>query len=224
MATSFHTREEEYALIVVAQAGYWAEDRKEAGTPAPFDDVAIKMGVRARNELIVTNEKYIWRATIKNAARYSHRTQADDLIYFATIGYLRAIVEFDFERGTRLNTYANWWIFNQIQHELTGDPRSNRRRMERNMLPLDNLIKVLKAPPTKVEEHEHVEYVGRKIHEAIGRLPENWQFVMRRRLEGKTHLEISIEIGTSRSRIGQLEEKARKAMRKHLETDKSILA
>lgn len=61
---------------------------------------------RARGELIVRN----LRMVVKIAHEYKACAALTDLVQEGNIGLMRAVDKFDPAAGTKLSTYANWWI------------------------------------------------------------------------------------------------------------------
>lgn len=220
MKTLFHTREEELALIGVAQAGHRAEARQEAGSPAPFDEVAVKLGLQARNTLIETNYGFILGRCNWFAEKYEQRVRRGELVYSATTGYINAINHYDARKGTRLSTYAKWWIFNQIQNELEGDSRRARHRHMRDMVSIDYRVHDMLEEMFVQDDlggEEQVAYVIEKIRAAIAELPANWQDAVKLRLDGMSHIEIAKALKYSRQRSHQILHKASKRLAESLE-------
>ena len=88
------TREQECDL-----ARRWAEERDEA----------------AAEELVQRNLRFV----VKVAMRYrKYGVPVSDLIQEGNLGLIRAVEKFDPERGTRLISYAVWWIKAYIQSHI----------------------------------------------------------------------------------------------------------
>ena len=88
------TREQENEL-----ARRWAEDRDEA----------------AAEQLVKRNLRFV----VKVAMRYrKYGVPVSDLIQEGNLGLIRAVEKFDPERGTRLISYAVWWIKAYIQSHI----------------------------------------------------------------------------------------------------------
>lgn len=67
---------------------------------------------RARERLVLSQLRYV----IRIAGRYRrHGCPLPDLIQEGTVGLLEAIKRFNPDRGTRLSTFAMWWIRAAIQ-------------------------------------------------------------------------------------------------------------
>lgn len=67
---------------------------------------------RARERLVLSQLRYV----IRIAGRYRrHGCPLSDLIQEGTVGLLEAIKRFNPDRGTRLSTFAMWWIRAAIQ-------------------------------------------------------------------------------------------------------------
>jgi len=89
------SREEEHKLAV----------RKEAGD------------AEAREQLIRSHLPWVIRMATRLTAKRPH--ELDDAIGWGNVGLIRAVDRFNPDRGTRLSTYASWWIRQAIWSALT---------------------------------------------------------------------------------------------------------
>lgn len=64
-----------------------------------------------RNKIVESNMRFV----LKTALEYkSSKVNIEDLITAGSIGMIKAIDQFDYTRGKRFVTYANWWIKSYI--------------------------------------------------------------------------------------------------------------
>ncbi len=83
----------------------------------------IEEGKIAREHLIRANTRLV----ISVARRYSGRgLPITDLIQEGNIGLMRAIRNFDYERGFKFSTYATWWIRQAISRAVADQSRTIR--------------------------------------------------------------------------------------------------
>lgn len=78
--------------------------------------LAAKGDVAARNRMILSNERLVWKIAIMYAGAYA---DIDDLVQEGLIGLCDAIRMFDPERGLRFSTYASWHIRKSISYYLS---------------------------------------------------------------------------------------------------------
>src|SRR5262245_12633777 len=108
----------------------------------PAEEVALAKRIEAgdeaaKNRMVESN----LRLVVAVARAYGHRgVPLLDLIQEGTLGLIRAVERFDWRRGTKLSTYAVWWIRQAIdravcnQAELIRVPvhvQQRRRRLAR---------------------------------------------------------------------------------------------
>lgn len=126
----------------------------------------------ARKKLILSN----LRLVISIAKKHVNRgVLLLDLIEEGNLGLIRAVDKFDYKRGTRLSTYASWWIRQSICRAIAAQGRTVRLPV--HMIELINkwlrisrqLSQALGRTPTFSEIAERMEMPEQKLKE-IARL------------------------------------------------------
>ncbi len=87
-----------------------------------FDSIYNRI-TQFRHYIIQTN----LRLVVSIAKRYLHKGLSfEDLIQDGNIGLIKAIDRFDYSKGTKLSTYATWWIKQSITRAVDEKVRSIR--------------------------------------------------------------------------------------------------
>ena len=111
---------------------------------------AAKGDEKARIQLIKAN----LRLVVKIARRYMYLgLPLLDLVEEGNLGLMRAVEKFDVRRGSKLSTYASWWI---RQHMLRA---------------LANQGKMIRIPVYMVEKIQKVRRKSEEITQRLGRTP-----------------------------------------------------
>lgn len=144
----------------------------------------------------------------------------EDIVQAGTIGLMRALAKFDIDKGTKVSTYAWWWIriyANRAIQDLDlirvgRDHRSARLAFlgcdpRRGVDPYDD--DVLEGRSDDVEEAVML----RSLRSSMEQLPPNLQDLLVRRMEGATLEQIGRDWRLSRERIRQLEAVAHRELR-----------
>jgi len=83
----------------------------------------IKLGNKARDQLIEAN----YRLVISITKKYASRGVAFmDLIQEGNIGLIKAVDKFDYQRGYKFSTYATWWIRQAVTRAIADQGRTIR--------------------------------------------------------------------------------------------------
>ncbi|GAA3820446.1 RNA polymerase sigma factor [Cellulomonas soli] len=181
--------EQEVELAKRIEAGLFAEERLNSGTPMEpkirreLEWIAGD-GRRAKNHLLEAN----LRLVVSLAKRYTGRGMLFlDLIQEGNLGLIRAVEKFDYTKGYKFSTYATWWIRQAITRAMADQARTIRipvhmvevinklARVQRQMLQdlgreptPEELAKELDMTPEKVVE---VQKYGREpisLHTPLG--------------------------------------------------------
>jgi len=121
------TQEEEIELAKRLEQGREAQRQLARNGHDPQErarlESLIKMGEEARQHLIEANTRLV----ISMAKKYiGHGVPFLDLIQEGNLGLIKAVDKFDYRRGTRLSTYATWWIRQSISRALSEQGRTIR--------------------------------------------------------------------------------------------------
>jgi RNA polymerase primary sigma factor len=124
---SLLTREEEVELAGQLERGREAQRQLARNGHNPQEraqlERRIKMGEEARRHLIKANTRLV----ISIAKKYrGNGVPFLDLIQEGNMGLIKAVDKFDHRRGTKLSTYATWWIRQSISRALSEQGRTIR--------------------------------------------------------------------------------------------------
>lgn len=148
---------------------------------------------------IVSKLNYLIQSRIK---KHHGRMFYEDLLQEGKIGLIKAIKDFDQERGVNFFKFALWHIQTKIRHyllkEIKMESSYDKKFMDENAISDDNLEKEIEVAETK-----------KIINDAIDKLPRRDRMIIQRRFgincQRQTLNEIGNLFGLSRERIRQIE-------------------
>ncbi len=145
---------------------------------------------------------------------------ADDLISIGSIGLMKAIKTFSYEKGNSFSTYASRCIENEILMTFRADKKNANAIYLEDVISIDkdgndlSLYEILQDDSTNVEKDVENKIIYKKIEKIIlEKLTTREKDILIRRygLMGhipKTQIELAEEMKISRSYISRLEKKA----------------
>jgi RNA polymerase primary sigma factor len=121
------TREQEVDLAKRMERGEEAEKTLSQNGHGPEErrrlERLVEDGKEARQHLIKANTRLV----VSIAKKYMGRGLPFlDLIQAGNEGLIKAVDKFDYERGTKLGTYATWWIRQSVNRALKKQGRTIR--------------------------------------------------------------------------------------------------
>ena len=181
----------------------------------------------AKNELSEHNLRLVVHIIKKY---YANLKDQEDLISIGTIGLIKAVSTFNYEKGTRFATYASRCIENEIlmyfrnrkksaQDVYISDPIDTDK--DGNALTLLDIM----ADETSIFDDIEIKLRAEQLHRCIGQvLDEREQKILTLRygLQGAlpmTQREAAKKLGISRSYVSRIEKKALERLRKALEVE-----
>lgn len=180
---------------------------------------------KAKNELINHNLRLVAHIVKK----YSGAGEADDLISVGTIGLIKAINSFSYDKGTQLSTYAARCIENEILMLIRVNKKHKQTMSLQECLGEDkegNEIELMDIIPTiegEVENEVQSNILSEKMSKLIKKvLPEREYEIIKLRYglnntPALTQREVAKKLGISRSYISRLETKAMETIKKEVE-------
>lgn len=180
-----------------------------------FEDMK-KGNKEARNKLIEHNLRLVAHIIKKY---YSNSSEQDDLISIGTIGLIKAISSFDYEKGTRFATYGARCIENEILMYFRNKKKYAQDVSFYEPIDSDKDGNVISIMDTIADERSITEEIEDKIcsenlYDIIkNELPLREQQIINLRygLKGKkayTQREVAKKLGISRSYVSRIEKKA----------------
>lgn len=182
----------------------------------------------ARNVLIERNLRLVAHIVKKYTSTIS---DSDDLISIGTIGLIKAIATFNYDKGTRLATYAARCIENEILMQIRSNKKIQSEVSLQDPIGMDrdgneiSLIDVLgNDSESVVEEVELKMQIKRLYMKMKDVLKHREKIVLELRyglLNGtsKTQREIAKMLGISRSYVSRIEKKAIKKLSRELKSE-----
>jgi RNA polymerase sporulation-specific sigma factor len=179
----------------------------------------------AKNELITRNLRLVAHI-IKKFNPSSKDT--DDLISIGTVGLIKAIESFDYNKGNRLATYAARCIENEILMYARTSKKVKSEVYLQDPIGVDKegneicLIDVLGTESDAVLDEVESKISIKKLYSLIEKiLEEKEKLIIQLRYglvgEPKTQREIAKQLGISRSYVSRIEKKALKKLGKEMQ-------
>lgn len=178
----------------------------------------MKSGDKKSEELLI---RHNLRLVAHIAKKYRNsKFDTEDLISIGSIGLMKAIKTFSYEKGNSFSTYASRCIDNEILMTFRSDKKNVNAVYLEDVISVDkdgnnlSLYEVLKDEHTNVGKEIENKLLFKKIEKVLKNdLPEREQQIIIKRfgLLGeipKTQIELAEEMNISRSYISRIEKKA----------------
>ena len=173
--------------------------------------------LEAKNTLIERNLRLVAHISRKYQ---NGEEDMEDLISIGTIGLIKAIATFNYERGNRLATYAARCIDNELLMYFRGKKKTSREVPLYEPIGTDkegnqiNLMDVVESTDRDIFEIIELKGNTRKVYEAIPRVLNSrereiieWRYGLYNR-KPVTQREIADKLGISRSYVSRIEKRA----------------
>ena len=178
----------------------------------------------AREKLILHNMRLVAHIIKKY---YTNQTEQEDLLSIGTVGLMKAVSTFDYEKGARFATYASRCIENEIlmylrryskiRSEVSFDEPLNidwdgNELLLSDILGTDNDI-IYKSLEGELER--------KLLYASVGKLTQREKIIMQTRFglfgqEEKTQKEVADMLGISQSYISRLEKRIIRKLQKDI--------
>ncbi|GFR36399.1 sigma-70 family RNA polymerase sigma factor [Thermobrachium celere] len=153
---------------------------------------------------------------------------SDDLISIGTVGLIKAIESFDYDKGNRLATYAARCIENEILMYMRSVKKVKTEVYLQDPIGVDKegneicLMDVLGTESDKILDEVESKISIRKLYRIIDKvLEEKEKIIIKLRYglcgEPKTQMEIAQLLGISRSYVSRIEKRALKKLAKEMQ-------
>lgn len=182
----------------------------------------------AKNVLIERNLRLVAHIVKKYN---SYGNDSDDLISIGTIGLIKAISTFDYEKGTRLATYAARCIENEILMQIRSTKKIQNEVSLQDPIGIDKegneitLIDVIGNDTDSVLDEVELKLQIKKLYNMMKQVLKNREKTVLELRYGlcngssKTQREIAKMMGISRSYVSRIEKKALKKLSKELKPE-----
>ena len=173
--------------------------------------------LEAKNTLIERNLRLVAHISRKYQ---NGEEDMEDLISIGTIGLIKAIGTFNYERGNRLATYAARCIDNELLMYFRGKKKTSREVSLYEPIGTDkegnqiNLMDVVESTDRDIFEIIELKGNTRKVYEAIPKVLNSreqeiieWRYGLYNR-KPVTQREIADKLGISRSYVSRIEKRA----------------
>ncbi len=178
----------------------------------------MKNGDKLAEETLI---KHNLRLVAHIAKKYKSATvDTDDLISIGSIGLMKAIKTFSYEKGNNFSTYASRCIENEILMTFRSDKKNANSVYLEDVISVDkdgnnlSLFEILKDTNVNVEQEVENSIIYKKIEQIINKnLSQREKEIIINRYglcgkQPKTQIELAEEMNISRSYISRLEKKA----------------
>ncbi len=190
----------------------------------------MKKGDKKAREKLITHNLRLVAHIVK---KYTYSLEADDLLSVGTIGLIKAIDTFDYDKKVQLSTYAARCINNEILMLIRAN-KKHKNVISINSLTSNNdddkdleLKDVLASDDEEIFMQVETNLMVQKIKKIIEeRLTPREQKVIKLRYgidckRALTQKEVSAELGISRSYISRIENKTLQIIRESFESDEN---
>ena len=183
-----------------------------------FEEFKKHNNMEARQKLITHNLRLVVHIVGKYAG--SVKVEADDLISVGTIGLMKAIDSFDYDKGVQLGTYASRCIDNEILMVLRANKKYKENMSLNTVIGGDKegndfmLMDIIPSDEDELEDVANTNFFIDKISKNVNKLltPREKEVLEKRfGLNGKrvlTQKELAKELKISRSYVSRIEAKA----------------
>ena len=188
--------------------------------------VKMKNGDKEAEEILI---KHNLRLVAHIAKKYKNKSyEIEDLISIGSIGLMKAIKTFSYEKGNSFSTYASRCIENEILMNFRSDKKNVSTVYLDDIISVDkdgnnlSLYEILKDGSPNVDKQVENKILYKKIESIICKhlIEREKEIIIKRYgLMGnipKTQIELAEELKISRSYISRLEKKAIKLIREYL--------
>lgn len=188
----------------------------------------LSMGDKQAEEMLV---KHNMRLVAHVAKKYKNNLPQDELISVGSIGLLKAIKSFSYNKGSSFSTYATRCINNEILMLIRSDKKYSNQVYLEDVISTDKdgneicLREVLPENTDNIFDVVHNKIAFEKILYIIKKcltLREQQVIYMRYGICGYnqyTQIEISNKLGISRSYISRIEKHALQVIKNNIKTD-----
>ena len=187
----------------------------------------------AAKKLMLANLRFV----VKVALEYrTYGCELNDLVQEGNLALAEAIRRFDPDMGTRLLTYASFWIRERIRRKIARSRSVSARgttRAERNLggstdgsrrpardVPLDKVdpshLTSKNTPDEEVERKEEAELLRKAVAEGLEVLDPRERHIVQAYFLAENPVSLSaigVEYGISRERVRQLAQRVRRKLR-----------
>ncbi len=187
----------------------------------------MKNGDSVSEEILI---RHNLRLVAHIAKKYkSSNIDIDDLISIGSIGLMKAIKTFTYEKGNSFSTYASKCIENEILMTFRSDKKNVNAVYLDDIISVDkdgnnlSLYEILKDNEPSVDTKVENKILYKKIEKILlTNLSEREQEIIIKRYglfksQPKTQIELAEELNISRSYISRLEKKALKIIKNNME-------